>query len=68
MFKFRLMAENVAEMVFGRLLPQVEAKAGGCSDCTAWESSGCCGIQRRFRRYCWDCQQEQYKCEGGCPV
>lgn len=68
MFKLRSMMEDVAEKLFGQLLPQVEARAVSCQDCTTWEYAGCCGIQKRSRRYCWDCQQEQYKCEGFCPV
>jgi hypothetical protein len=69
MLKLRLMMEDVAEKLFGRFLPQVEAQANEhCDPCTPWEVYGCCDWQIQERRYCWGCQQEQYRCTGHCPI
>jgi hypothetical protein len=73
MFKLRSMMEDVAEKLFGRLLPQVEARAG--HNCTPWEPDGCCGPtlgQFQLKRYCPPDGQHgghwQENCTGICPA
>lgn len=69
MFKFRLMIENVAEKVFGRLLPQVEAKAGH-SSCSWMYDESCCenNTKKKSRLWCFGNPTSQTKCEGVCVV
>jgi hypothetical protein len=66
MSNIRMMAETVAEKVLGRLLPQVEAKAG-CS----WLYFGCCenNTKKFTREYCNGVFTGRTKCEGvACPL
>lgn len=64
---FRSIIQNLAERVFGRLLPQVKARA----DCSSWEPVGCCGPlldQWEFKRYCYPPGQWEYSCSGPCAT
>jgi hypothetical protein len=68
MLKLRSAMEDVAEKLFGRFLPQVEAKANDCQ----WRY-GCCdeGGILRFLSY-QQCQTPPYirdlTCSGHCPT
>lgn len=71
MLKLRSMMENIAEKLFGRFLPEVEAQAS----CTEWEPIGCCGPfngQWNFRRWCYPhqppCSPMCTMCIGICPI
>ena len=73
MFTLRSTLENVAEKVFGRLLPQVEARAfcGNCQEIP----QGCCGpggSKWALLYTCYDsmgviCYTE-YRCKAICPT
>lgn len=66
MFKLRSMMEDVAEKLFGRLLPQVEARADHCP----WYYAGCCegGTKKLTHEYCNGVFTGHTKCEGSCPI
>lgn len=68
MSRLRSTIQHLAEKVFGRLLPQVEARA----DCSSWEFAGCCGYlngQWYSKRYCYPPGQWEYDCSFvSCPT
>jgi hypothetical protein len=66
MLKLRSMMEDVAEKLFSRLLPQVEARADHCT----WEYIGCCdgGTKKHTREICDSGPTGHTKCEGSCPI
>lgn len=70
MVKLRSMIEDVAEKLFGRFLPQIEAQAS----CSGWEPDGCCPVDKwQFKQYCFPhppgCPGGWcYSCTGVCPA
>jgi hypothetical protein len=71
MFKLRSMMEDVAEKLFGRFLPEVEAKASHCD----YILLGCCenGTKMSYQEVCWDAAHQNVisstnYCDGICPA
>jgi hypothetical protein len=68
MLKLRLMMEDVAEKLFGRLLPQVEAQASCNCSSQPWVPDGCCpgGAQQYLYRICKDSNNHSCGFEDMC--
>lgn len=67
MFKLRSMMEDVAEKLFGRFLPEVEAQA---SNCPTYHFNGCCGPQFSMAsvNIIWCDGTQSPDCTGICPI